>query len=340
MCGAQATNWRCAAKLKFSVSSFAARDYNGIGKRVMELFNIGKKRVFSVVKVLFPLVLLALAVFEIQQTVGGVDVPTLRSEVSQLQSWKLVLILAISLFAIAPMLFYDIILMKVLGIKMKTQTLLRNSFITNTFSNLIGFGGIVGVMLRNYFYSKYRVKKEGMLKSIATVTLFYLTGISLLAWIIAFFYRDFPLLQETRWLFIAVVAVSLYFPIFIGIFITRYRKEDSPQVNTNIAVQLVITSLFEWICIFLVIWFLSFLLNIPIGLSTLVPIFLIAACAGIASMIPGGLGSFDVVFLWGTQSLGIADEKVLFLLILYRIGYFILPFLYSSLLFLKEYWLS
>ena len=306
----------------------------------MELFKIGKKRVFSVVKVLFPLVLLALAVFEIRQTVGGVDVPTLRSEVSQLQSWELVLILAVSLFAITPMLFYDIILVKMLGIKMKTWSLLRNSFITNTFSNLIGFGGLVGIMLRRYFYSKYTVEKEGVLKSIATVTLFYLTGISLLAWIIAFFYWDFPLLQETRWLFVAVVAVSLYFPIFIGIFITRNRKVDSPQVTTKIAVQLVITSLIEWICVFLVIWFLSFLLNIPIGLSALIPIFLIAACAGIASMIPGGLGSFDVVFLWGTQSLGIADEKVLFLLILYRMGYFILPFLYSSLLFLKEYWLS
>lgn len=303
------------------------------------MFGIGKERVFSIVKVLFPLVLLALAVFEIHQTVRGVDIPTLRIEVSQLQSWEVVLILAVSLLAIAPMLFYDVILVKLLGIKMKTRKLLRNSFITNTFSNLIGFGGLVGVMLRNYFYSKYRVEKEGVLKIIATVTLFYLTGISLLAWMIAIFYRDIPLLKETTWLFIAVVAVSLYFPIFIGIFITRYRKVDAPQVTTNKAVQLVIISLLEWICIFLVLWIISFILKIPINLSVLIPIFLIAACAGIASMIPGGLGSFDVVFLWGTQSVGIADEKVLLLLILYRMGYFILPFLYSSLLFIKEYWL-
>ena len=35
-------------------------------------------------------------------------------------------------------------------------------------------------------------------------------------------------------------------------------------------------------------------------------------------MIPGGIGSFDLVFLWGAQSLGILDEKVLVLLILYQ----------------------
>ena len=91
-------------------------------------------------------------------------------------------------------------------------------------------------------------------------------------------------------------------------------------------------------CRFFIIWFLTFILNIPIELSALIPIFLIASCAGIISMIPGGIGSFDLVFLWGTQSVGIADGKVLFLLILYRIGYFVLPFLFSALLFIKEYW--
>ncbi|MFS0689918.1 lysylphosphatidylglycerol synthase domain-containing protein [Sporosarcina sp. 179-K 8C2 HS] len=301
------------------------------------MFKIRKEQLFSVLKVLFPLVLLALAAFEIRQAVSGVDLPTLWMEVNQLQPWKLLLILVVSFFAIAPMLYYDVVLVKVLGINMKTRSVLQNSFIANTFSNLIGFGGLVGVMLRSYFYSKYRIEKEGVLKSIASVTLFYLTGISVLAWIIAFFYRDFPLLQETKWLFIAVGAVSLYFPVFIGIFIARFRKSGSPQINATMAVQLVIASLCEWICVFLVIWFLTSLLNIPIGLSVLIPIFIIAACTGIASMIPGGLGSFDVVFLWGTQSFGIADEKVLFLLILYRMGYFILPFLYSSLLFFKEY---
>ncbi len=302
------------------------------------MFKIKKDQLFKVIKVMFPLLLLILAIYEIQQTARGVDVGMLRNEVSQLHPWELALILIVSFCAVTPMFFYDIILVKLLGIKMKTRKLIRHSFIANTYSNLIGFGGLVGLMLRSYFYSKHKEEKEGVLKSIASVTLFYLTGISLLAWIVPIFFWDFPLLRETKWLFIAIIIVSLYVPIFIGIYMIRYKKVNASMLNGKVAVQLIATSVVEWIAVFLVIWFLTFMLNIPIELSTLIPIFLIASCAGIVSMIPGGIGSFDLVFLWGTQSVGIADEKVLFLLILYRMGYFVLPFLFSSLLFIQEYW--
>lgn len=304
------------------------------------MFTISKAQFIKIIKILFPLLLLVLAVFEIQQVVNGVDVNLLRSEVSQLQLWELVLILIVSLCAITPMFCYDIILLKVLGIQLKARELIRHSFIANSFSNLIGFGGLVGFFLRNYFYSKYKKDKEGMLKNIASVTFFYLTGISFLAWMIPLFFHDFSLLSEEKWLFLAVIAISLYGPIFIIIYSIRNKRLKLPSFGHTVAVQLILTSVIEWLAIFGVIWFLTFVMMIPIGLSSLIPIFLIASCAGIASMIPGGLGSFDLVFLWGTQSVGIADEKVLVLLVLYRLGYFILPFLFATLLFVKEYWTS
>ena len=152
------------------------------------MFTIRKAQLVQFMKILFPLLLLVLAVFEIQQTASGVDVKLLRHEVSQLQLWELVLILLVSLCAIIPMFFYDVILTKVLGIQLKARELIRHSFIANSFSNLIGFCGLVGFVLRNYFYSKYKDEKEGILKNIASVTLFYLTGISILAWIIPLFF--------------------------------------------------------------------------------------------------------------------------------------------------------
>ncbi|WP_438316395.1 bifunctional lysylphosphatidylglycerol flippase/synthetase MprF [Sporosarcina sp. FA9] len=307
-------------------------------KQAIVLFVIRKGLLIKIIKMLIPIILLGLAIFEIQKSISAVDVNLLQHEVGQLQSWKLILILLISFSAITPMIFYDVLLVKVLKIKMKTKHLVQNSLIVNTFSNLIGFGGLLGVFLRNYFYSKYKVEKEGMFKDIASVTFFYLTGISLLAWIVPLFYWDFHLLRETEWLLVAVLLLSLYFPVFIGIRSIRNRKGNTSLLSAKISLQLIVTSLVEWISIFLLIWSITLILNIPIGITTLFPIFLIAACAGIVSMIPGGLGSFDLVFLWGTQSVGIADEKVLFLLILYRLSYFFLPFILSALLFVKEYW--
>lgn len=300
------------------------------------MFKFRKEPLLRFLKIIFPIILLAIAIYEIQQSLRGVNVNLLRNEVSQLQVWELLLIFFITFCAITPMIFYDVILVKLLGMKINKRTLVNNSFIVNTFSNLIGFGGLVGVFLRNYFYSKYKVDREGLLKSIATVTLFYLTGISLLTWLMYLFFWDFPMLKEIRWLSIAVIVVSLYVPVFLVTHLIRYNKRSA--LTYKVFLQLMITSVAEWLAVFFVIWMLTIIIQIPMELSTLIPIFLIASCAGIVSMIPGGVGSFDLVFLWGTQSVGIAEEKVLFLLILYRVGYFVLPFLVSVLLFMKDYW--
>ena len=110
---------------------------------------------------------------------------------------------------------------------MKTRNLLQNSFIVNTFSNLIGFGGLVGVMLRSYFYSKYKEEKEGVLRKhcFRHIVLFnrdFIVGMDCI-----YLLLDFSLLKETKWLLIAVILVSLYFPIFIGIYIFAIEKGNS-----------------------------------------------------------------------------------------------------------------
>ncbi len=57
------------------------------------MFKINKDQLFKVIKVMFPLLLLILAIYEIQQTARGVDVGMLQNEVSQLHPWELALIL-------------------------------------------------------------------------------------------------------------------------------------------------------------------------------------------------------------------------------------------------------
>ena len=87
---------------------------------------------------------------------------------------------------------------------------------------------------------------------------------------------------------------------------------------------------------FLAILFLCKILGIPISFKNLFPVFIVAACAGIISMIPGGLGSFDLVLIWGMQDLQVPEEKVIVLLLFYRIGYYLVPFIISAVLFVKD----
>lgn len=289
----------------------------------------------QILKIIFPLFLLILAGFEIQRFAKGLDYGMLQREMSQIQMIDMALVLLVVACAIIPMFFYDSIIINTLGLDVPKKQFMKRSLIANAFSNLLGFGGLIGLMIRTYFYESQKIPRKRLLTTIASVSLFYLTGISLLSWVIIAGYRDIPLLVNTKWLYLAVLAVGIYLPVLLFV-LNRNKKDIILDIPTRF--NLVIVSLCEWGGIFLVISFLAKILHIDIGFHDLFSIFIVACCAGTISMIPGGLGSFDLVFIWGTDYLGIQDEKVLGLLMLYRIGYFFIPFIISVILFVKEYW--
>ncbi|HJV31923.1 MAG TPA: bifunctional lysylphosphatidylglycerol flippase/synthetase MprF [Bacillales bacterium] len=302
------------------------------------MLRIKKEKILTTAKFVFPLLLLILASVEMKKFAGSVDVDLLRQEVNHLHISSLILILCIALVAIFPMFFYDAILVKILGFQVPKRELIENSFIANSFSNLIGFGGLIGAMLRTYFYDEYEHDKRRLLRGIATVSLFYLTGISLVSWIVIIGYQHFAMFSEFKWLYFAVIAVGFYLPIFIIVHIYNFKKDQHALVTFHVGFKLVLVSILEWTAIFAVIWIIGLILGLQISIHNLIPVFIIASCAGIISMIPGGLGSFDLVFIWGMQNLHAPSEKVLVLLLFYRIGYYFLPFLIGLVLFVKSYW--
>lgn len=297
-----------------------------------------KERIFTIAKFGFPLFILIASIIEMKKFAAGVNVELLRQEMNHLQFGVLLLIFLLTFIAIFPMFFYDIMLAKILKFHIPKKELLESSFIANSMSNLIGFGGIIGAMLRTYFYHDYEHDKRKLVGAIASVSLFYLTGISLYSWIVTTLYRHFQMFAAERWLYFAVIAVGLYLPLFILVHILKNRREEHILINFKVGTMLVFVSLMEWTAIFCVIWILSSLLGISVGFHSLFPLFIVASCAGIISMIPGGLGSFDLVFIWGMQDLHVESEKVLVLLLFYRLGYYLLPFFISLVLFVKAYW--
>lgn len=297
-----------------------------------------KEKVFKLIKFIFPLLLLVFAIIEIKKFTGDLNVHLLKSEINQLNLWFFLLILLITFVAVLPMLLYDVILVRILRMKVPNRELLEQSFIANSFSNLIGFGGLVGAMLRTYFFHKFEHDKRRLLSVIAAVSLFYLTGISVLAWVAAIHFHSFALFMDTKWIYFAVVGVGLYLPVFLVIHIIKAKKDNQAIISIKDSIKLIAVSIIEWAAVFFAILILTKILGIPISIENLFPVYVAAACAGIISMIPGGLGSFDLVFIWGMQDLHIAEEKVLVLLLLYRIGYYFIPFLMGLVFFIKLYW--
>ena len=297
-----------------------------------------KEKTVQFLKIIFPLSLLVLAAIEIKKLTMDLDIQLLQHEIGQIPITTLVLVLVITIGAIFPMFFYDAIIIKILGIRIPKKQFIKQSLVVNSFSNLIGFGGIIGVILRTYFYQKDEFEKGFLLRTIAVVSLFFLTGISLLSWIILVGYRNIPLLVHTKWLYLAVIGVALYFPTLMIITFWRNKKAPDPSITIKVKFLLICVSILEWSAIFFIFWLLESVMSMSIPFGALFAIYTVAACAGIMSLIPGGFGSFDLVFIWGTDYLGIQDEKVVVLLLLYRIGYFIIPFLVGFFFFIKVYW--
>lgn len=294
-------------------------------------------KLLQFVKIIFPLVLLILAGTELGEIVRSTDFHLLSNQIRNMNDYMILFLFIAAMIAISPMFLYDIILLRALNVRRSILTTMKQSFIVNSISNFIGFGGIAGLMLRSFYYSPYKRNKLNFLKNVTSVTLFSLTGMSVLAWVALVGYRHFPLFSETPFSVFIVLAMGLYLPIMIGFHLFQ-RKQGKPSlINKTTGIQLVLSSILEWSAIIVIIWLITLSLHIPIGFFQLLPIFIVASCAGNLSMIPGGIGSFDVVFLWGMESYGILDENVLVLLIFYRLSYLVIPFLISAILFMIDY---
>ncbi|MCS5464396.1 lysylphosphatidylglycerol synthase domain-containing protein [Enterococcus lactis] len=77
-------------------------------------------------------------------------------------------------------------------------------------------------------------------------------------------------------------------------------------------------------------------MEIRIDLWQTIPLFIAASVIGIVSMIPGEIGSFDVMMIIGLSAIGVPRETVVVWILLYRLFYYIIPFLIGIVFFFKN----
>lgn len=100
---------------------------------------------------------------------------------SQSQS-SLLIMLIVGFISILPMLVYDYSIIQFLPGKFSPGYIVRSGWIVNTFTNLLGFGGLLGASLRANFYGKNASRKQ-ILYAISKVALFLISGLSLLCFV-------------------------------------------------------------------------------------------------------------------------------------------------------------
>lgn len=277
------------------------------------------------------LILVLTELFHIGKTISFSVVKNIIEHLSPLQVFSLFIF---GIIAVSPMMLYDYILTKELGKKISVGKLIENSWTINSLNNLIGFAGIVDVGLR-YSYFSEKEKEGKTMQSISKVMPYFMSGLSLLS-LLSVFSIFLSHKNDTLkpYSFVLIIA-SLILPILL-ILSTRKNMDYFGNLSGKKMFALILTSLLDWSFVSIFFFYVGKTLGYDISLINILPLYFISICIGMVSMIPGSLGSFDLMMIGGLLHLSINHNEAASWLLLFRIFYYIVPFFIGLILFLKS----
>ena len=250
---------------------------------------------------------------------------------------SIAVLLLVSFLGVWILSLYDVVLIRSQKIKVPVLKTMKISWIINSLNTLIGFGGIIGSSIRyNYFqtYTKDEEDKQTLKKNISLLLLSMLTGIGVLSFLVLFnVFAPSSLLESKPILKTALFILAGLLPIFLGVTMIKPPVPSDRFLSLKYTFVSVLDYLFVGIVMFLSLRFVG----VHVNFWQMESVFIIAAIAGLISMVPGGLGAFDVVFLLGmTQQFDVSKSSVLLALVFYRLAYYILPFFLGLVLSISE----
>lgn len=291
----------------------------------------------QVIKWIFFITVSIVVVLEIKRLSSTIDFHSLSEILNKISVPTIIGLTALGMISVLPMLYYDVVLNRQIESTYSKSYILETSWAINTINNLVGFAGLVDVGLRFAFYSEENNTEKSM-KGISQVVPYFISGFSILSifgFIITLFKPISGVFQYSNYLLLVPI---LYLPIILFI---SSRKNISffGQLAISDSIKLVVASIAEWIGLFIVFHVIGLALGVAPSILSIFPLFLVAHAIGMASMIPGGIGSFDLIMIAGLARLGVGNEVAVGWILLFRIFYFVVPFL-VGLLFLASIWVK
>lgn len=159
-------------------------------------------------------------------------------------------------------------------------------------------------------------------------------GIEVLSILVLFnVFSKSDILKDNYLLSFALIVCSISLPLYLIIITVRPPVADKRWLGCKFTFVSTIDYLTSGIVMYTAMTFM----NISVNFFEMESIFIVATIAGIISMVPGGFGAFDLFFLLGaTQELNLDKSLVLTSVVLYRIVYYLIPFIIGLFLTTSE----
>ncbi|MDZ5252104.1 flippase-like domain-containing protein [Clostridium sp. LIBA-8841] len=289
-------------------------------------------RIKLFLKLSFITVILVLVVFGFKNMFKEFNIKYFNMYRDRLHFLQLFLIGIAGIVAYMPLSFYDFILKKNVGIDMNNKKLYKYSWIASSIASLLGFGGATSLAFKQYFYGNHVKDKKKLLKEIGKIIFLNLSGLSILC--IIYVFLEFKDLKDLGIIKYIVFAIATYTPLVVINSLYKYKKKKEEE---GFVLRVIGISFIEWIGNMLLIYLILFITGAHINIAEYFYVYIRATAIGIASMVPGGLGTFDLTFINGFKALGIPIEQTFLVIILYRISYFILPAVIGLILYVHDF---
>lgn len=300
----------------------------------MEKFIEWVKTHLSKIKTIFLISVIIIVFFELSNIAKKISFEQLSTLLSEISIWNILLMAVIGLVSIIPMIGYDFTLNSILGQKTKKLYVFETSWLVNTLNNIAGFGGVISAGLRSEFYGKQTSGKK-VVQALSKILVFTMSGLSIYALISFFLVMFDDHNQYLRQYWIWLIGGGLYFPIVFCLSLFG-KGEYLGDLKSSHRLELIATSFLEWTGALASFISIGLLMGIQVSIRDVVPLFIAATVIGIASMIPGELGSFDLMMIIGLSALGTPRETVVAWLLLFRLFYYLIPFAIGLIFFFKN----
>jgi uncharacterized protein (TIRG00374 family) len=305
---------------------------------------------FVIILTLVGLVLIAINWDDIRQVFKEAD-------------WRfLLLVLLFTFFSYGFYSYAYAIVARTLGVQMRKRDLSIVCFISTVVNHVITSGGLVGYSLRYFLMKMYKVS----LKEVLTTSFlhYYLTSLDMLTFLplsIAYLMRHSTIprgIIVALGIMTGVFGLVLILSTFLVIFPSRRRpiitfvirlsrgflrrnwlswmiQLDDTLTSGTVAfsrqpirlVWVMLLTLLDFSCSIIAMGFVFEALGPPVKAEVVVVGYVIGIMAGLLSMVPGGLGVQEGSMASIYTLLGVPFGQALLAAILFRILYYLLPYL-------------
>lgn len=261
------------------------------------------------------------------------------------------------------------VICRLLGIRMNMVELAEIGYVSTVLNHVVQSGGVAGYSVRYTFISRSGATNKDILA--ASIFQFYLTSIVMLVMLpVGLVYLMLNAQMKpgiTALIAMATLLLMILFTLatlfvfksstrsrllgFTGKLVSFITRRDVGDTLVNFdetmtrgvaalrkhprgLAQIIILVTIDWIASMIVLWFCFDALGPPVTAGALIAGFVIGVMAGVASMLPAGIGVQDFSMAAVFALLGTSFEQAILASVLWRGVFYLLPYIVS----LGFYW--